>query len=123
MVSFREFWLAWRRQRWTFPSVQQWWDVGKIHSQLFCRSSTQGASWKRDVAIEQLELEVLQLERHLAASSRDPSLCGACREKWEELWALDDLQAQGAFVRSWIHLLQEMDHSYCLFYALEKRGS
>ncbi|CAM5146674.1 unnamed protein product [Natator depressus] len=74
--------------------------------------------------IEQLEREVLELERRLAASPEDPLLCGACQEKWEELRALKDHQARGAFVRSRIRLLREMDHGSRFFYALEKtRGA
>ncbi|CAM2106070.1 unnamed protein product [Caretta caretta] len=65
---------------------------------------------------------VSELERHLAASPEDPSLCGVCREKQEELRALKDHQAQGAFVRSHIHLLQEMDSGSRFFYTLEKEG-
>ncbi|CAM2099477.1 unnamed protein product [Caretta caretta] len=64
------------------------------------------------------------MERHLAASHEDPFLCGACREKREELRALKDHRAQGAFVRSRICLLREMDRGSRFFYALEKtRGA
>ncbi|CAM2111485.1 unnamed protein product [Caretta caretta] len=64
------------------------------------------------------------MERHLAADPEDPSLCGACREKREELRALEDHRARGAFVRSRIRLLREMDHGSRFFYALEKtRGA
>ncbi|CAM2098497.1 unnamed protein product [Caretta caretta] len=60
------------------------------------------------------------MERRLAASPEDPFLCGACREKREELWALEDHRARGAFVRSRIRLLREMDRGSRFFYALEK---
>ncbi|CAM2106948.1 unnamed protein product [Caretta caretta] len=64
------------------------------------------------------------MERRLAANPEDPSFCGACREKREELRALEDHRARGAFVRSRIRLLREMDHGSCFFYALEKtRGA
>ncbi|CAM2115731.1 unnamed protein product [Caretta caretta] len=76
---------------------------------------------RRDAAIGQLEREVLELERRLAASPEDPSLCGACREKWEELRALEDHRSRGAFVRSRIRLLREMDRGSRFFYALEKK--
>ncbi|CAM2112966.1 unnamed protein product [Caretta caretta] len=76
---------------------------------------------RRDAAIGQLEREVLELERPLAASPENPSLCGACREKQEELRALEDHQARGAFVRSCIRLLREMDRGSRFFYALEKK--
>ncbi|CAM2106063.1 unnamed protein product [Caretta caretta] len=36
VASFQELWLAWRRQRHTFPSSQRWWDVGKVRKRLFC---------------------------------------------------------------------------------------
>ncbi|CAM2096555.1 unnamed protein product [Caretta caretta] len=121
VASFREFWLAWRGQRRAFPSARQWWDLGKVHAWFFCRDYTQGASRRRDVAIGQLEREVLELERRLAASPEDPFLCGACREKREELRALEDLRARGAFVRSRICLLREMDCGSRFFYALEKK--
>ncbi|CAM2104268.1 unnamed protein product [Caretta caretta] len=64
------------------------------------------------------------MERRLAANPEDPSLCGACREKREELRALEDHRTRGAFVPSRIRLLQEMDRGSCFFYALEKtRGA
>ncbi|CAM4535354.1 unnamed protein product [Caretta caretta] len=49
---------------------------------------------------------------------------GACWEKREELWALEDHRARGAFVRSHIRVLWEMDCGSRFFYALEKtRGA
>ncbi|CAM2106170.1 unnamed protein product [Caretta caretta] len=64
------------------------------------------------------------MERRLAASPEDPSICGACREKREELRALEDHRVRGAFVRSRIRLLREMDRGSRFFYALEKtRGA
>ncbi|CAM2115979.1 unnamed protein product [Caretta caretta] len=97
---------------------------GRCMSDFFCHDYTRGTSRWRNAAIEQLEWEVLELERHLAASPKDPLLCGACREKQEELRAIEDHRAQGAFVRSHIHLLWEMDRGSRFFYALEKmRGA
>ncbi|CAM2097067.1 unnamed protein product [Caretta caretta] len=64
------------------------------------------------------------MKRRLAANPEDPSLCGACREKREELRALEDHRARGAFIRSRIRLLREMDRGSRFFYALEKtRGA
>lgn len=87
VASFQEFWLAWRGRRCAFPSARQWSDVGKVRTWLFCRNYTQGASRRKDAAIEQLEQEVFELERQLATGPRDPSLCGAYQEKQEELRA------------------------------------
>ncbi|CAM2097110.1 unnamed protein product [Caretta caretta] len=124
VMSFREFWLAWREQWRAFPSVRRWWDLGKVRAKLFCCDYTRGTSRRRNAAIEQLEREVLEMERRLAADPEDPSLCGACREKREELRALEDHRARGAFVRSRIRLLREMDRGSHFFYALEKtRGA
>ncbi|CAM2119976.1 unnamed protein product [Caretta caretta] len=124
VMSFQEFWLAWRGQRHAFPLAQRWWDLGKVCARLFCRDYTRGTSQRRNAAIEQLEREVLELERRLAASPEDPLLCGACREKREELRALEDSRARGAFVRSRNRLLREMDRGFRFFYALEKtRGA
>ncbi|CAM2119821.1 unnamed protein product [Caretta caretta] len=123
VTSFREFWLAWQEQRCAFPSAQRWWDLGKVCTKL-CRDYTQGTSQRRNAGIEQLEREVLEMERRLAASPEDPFLCRACREKQEELWALEDHRARSAFVRSRIRLLWEMDRGSRFFYTLEKmRGS
>ncbi|CAM2096202.1 unnamed protein product [Caretta caretta] len=93
MMSFQEFWLAWREQWRAFPSVRRWWDLGKVRAKLFCRDYTRGTSRRRNAAIEQLEREVLKMERRLAVNPEDPSLCGACRKKREELWALEDHRA------------------------------
>ncbi|CAM2107005.1 unnamed protein product [Caretta caretta] len=120
VTSFWEFWLAWRGQRRAFPLARQWWDLGKVRTRLFCRDYTRGTSRRRNAVIEQVEREVLELERRLAASPEDPLLCGVCREKREELWALKDHRARGTFVRSRIRLLREMDRSSRFFYALEK---
>ncbi|CAM2118465.1 unnamed protein product [Caretta caretta] len=124
MTSLQEFWLAWREQWHAFPSARRWWDLGKVRAKLFCRDYTRGISRRRNAAIEQLEREVLEMERRLAASPKDLFLCGACREKREELQALEDHRARGAFVRSHIRLLREMDRGSRFFYALEKtRGA
>ncbi|CAM4704037.1 unnamed protein product [Lepidochelys olivacea] len=98
---------------------------GRTWGRCVCCDYTQGTSRRRrNATIEQLEGEVLELERHLAASPKDPLLCGACREKREELWALEDHRARGAIVRSRIRLLREMDRGSRFFYALEKtRGA
>ncbi|CAM2116007.1 unnamed protein product [Caretta caretta] len=119
-MSFREFWLAWRERRRAFPLVRRWWDLGKVRAKLICRDYTRGTSRWRNAAIQQLEREVLEMERHLAASPEDPFLCGASWEKREELRALEDNRTRGAFVRSRIRLLREMDHGFCFFCALEK---
>ncbi|CAM2096992.1 unnamed protein product [Caretta caretta] len=75
-------------------------------------------------ARQPLEWEVLELERRLAASPEDPLLCVVCREKREELQALEDHRARGVFVQSCIRLLREMDRGSRFFYALEKiRGA
>ncbi|CAM2099100.1 unnamed protein product [Caretta caretta] len=93
VTSFWEFWLAWREQRCAFPSARRWWDLGKVRARLFCRDYTRDTSRRRNAAIEQLEREVLEMEGRLAASPEDPFLCGACREKREELRALEDHRA------------------------------
>ncbi|CAM2100521.1 unnamed protein product [Caretta caretta] len=124
VTSFQEFWLSWRGQRRAFSSARRWWDLGKVRARLFCHDYTRGTSRRRNAAIEQLERKVLELERRLVASPEDPLLCGACREKQEELRALEDHRARGAFVQSRIRLLREMDRGSRLFYALEKtRGA
>ncbi|CAM2106952.1 unnamed protein product [Caretta caretta] len=97
---------------------------GEVRARLFCCDYTRSTSKWRNAVIEQLEWEVLDLERRLAASPEDPLLRGACREKREELRALEDHRARGAFVRSHIRLLREMDRGSRFFYALEKtRGA
>ncbi|CAM2097649.1 unnamed protein product [Caretta caretta] len=124
VTSFWEFWLAWQGQQHAFPSAWRWWDLGKVRARLFCHDYTQGTSRRRNAAIEQLERKVLELDRHLATSPEDPLLCGAYWEKREELRALEDHWARGAFVRSCIRLLREMDCGSRFFYALEKtRGA
>ncbi|CAM2096377.1 unnamed protein product [Caretta caretta] len=106
------------------PKAQWWWDLGKVRAKLFCRDYSRSTSRRRNAAIEQLEREVLEMERRLAASPEDPFICAVCREKRKELRALEDHQARGAFVRSRIHLLWEMDRGSRFFYALEKtRGA
>ncbi|CAM2095006.1 unnamed protein product, partial [Caretta caretta] len=115
MASFQEFWLAWREQWRTFPLVRRWWGLGMVRANLFCRDYTRGTSRWRNAAIEQLEREVLEMERCLAANPEDLSLCGACREKREELQALKDHRSRGAFFRSRIRLLREMDRGSRFF--------
>ncbi|CAM2096224.1 unnamed protein product [Caretta caretta] len=44
VMSFREFWLAWRGQRHAFPLARQWWDLGKVRARLFCHDYTWGTS-------------------------------------------------------------------------------
>ncbi|CAM2111715.1 unnamed protein product [Caretta caretta] len=79
---------------------------------------------RKDAVIGQLEQEVLKLERRLTSGPEDPPLRAAYWEKREELRAMEDHRARGAFVRSCILCLREMDRSSCFFYTLEKmRGA
>ncbi|CAM2102647.1 unnamed protein product [Caretta caretta] len=54
-------------------------------------------------------------------SPKIPPLCRACQEKREDLRALEEHRARGAFLRSCIRLPREMDHNSRFFYTLEKR--
>ncbi|CAM2111025.1 unnamed protein product [Caretta caretta] len=67
VVSFHEFWLAWQGQGCAFLSAQLWSGVWKVCTRLICCDYTWGTSWLSDVVIEQLEWEVLELERRLIA--------------------------------------------------------
>ncbi|CAM2116432.1 unnamed protein product [Caretta caretta] len=109
VTSFREFWLAWRGQQHVFPSARRWWDLGKVRARIFCCDYTRGTSRRRNASIEQLEREVLELERRLAASPEDPLLCGACREKREELRALE---GQGRLYQE--KAFDRVDHGYLM---------
>ncbi|CAM2111017.1 unnamed protein product [Caretta caretta] len=60
----------------------------------------------------------IQVEAH--CSPEDPSLCGACQEKWEE--PSRTIGPRGAFVQSRIHLLWEIYRGSRFFYALEKKS-
>ncbi|CAM2098166.1 unnamed protein product [Caretta caretta] len=44
VASLREFWLSWQGQKGAFPSAWRWWDMGKVHTRLFCHDYTRGPS-------------------------------------------------------------------------------
>ncbi|MGH0177545.1 UNVERIFIED_CONTAM: hypothetical protein FKN15_075286, partial [Acipenser sinensis] len=117
--SFRDFWTVWHGRRSRFPTWRQWWDVGKAQIKIFCQEYTRGASRRRDSRIERLERELLDLESRLARG--DQLEQSAYEEKKSTLRDLQLQRSRGAYVRSRIQFLREMDRGSHFFYALEKK--
>ncbi|CAM2106959.1 unnamed protein product [Caretta caretta] len=119
LTSLRKFWLTWRGQRRAFPS-----GPGEGVRPTFLPRLHPGHQPTKKCGDRAVGRGGLRLERCLATSPEDPLFCGVCREKREELRALEYHRARGAFVRSRIRLLQQMDRGSRFFYALEKtRGA
>lgn len=74
------FWLHWKLSLQQFESVQQWWDVGKIQIQQFCKQYTLNTFRNTAKLIKDLELEIDELQT-LSDSTHDPSFSKNITEK------------------------------------------
>nr|P14381.1 RecName: Full=Transposon TX1 uncharacterized 149 kDa protein; AltName: Full=ORF 2 [Xenopus laevis]AAA49976.1 ORF2 [Xenopus laevis] len=118
--SVRDTWRGWRAFQDEFATLNQWWDVGKVHLKLLCQEYTKSVSGQRNAEIEALNGEVLDLEQRLSGSE-DQALQCEYLERKEALRNMEQRQARGAFVRSRMQLLCDMDRGSRFFYALEKK--
>ena len=122
--SFTRFWVKWRERQRCFSSLRQWWDVGKAHIRLFCKEYTWGSTGRRDSAVEKLEREIQDAESRLGQFGEDSSEWGEFQRKKEVLRSLLLERSRGAYVRSRVQMLHELDRASPFFFSLEKgRGA
>ncbi len=116
--SFHFFWNSWREERVNFPSLSQWWDVGKMQIKIFCQQFTahsRGALLEKMKALEQ---EILGQSSHSTTGSI--STDSFERNKFL-LRSLTEEQGKTALLRAKFTRLNDMDSPTAFFFGLEKK--
>lgn len=118
--SFMHFWNNWKINIKNFESIQQWWDVGKINIQQFCKQYTLNTSRNTAKLIEEVEYDIIKLQV-LSDSTRDQTLLQSIKKKKDFLGELLGIKGQGSLIRSRFQNFNEMDTSTRFFFSLEKK--
>ena len=118
--AFCVFWESMKFDKPLFPSLQQWWDVAKAQFKHLCQKYTFNVS--RDLArsMKLIENEILDLQK-MVDNTGNLELMDILKEKKKELDDMLGRKAQGAFVRSRIQNVYEMDAPSKYFFIWNKR--
>lgn len=112
--NFKMFWANWRAQKESFPSLSQWWEVGKSQLRVFCQQYTSFSSANIRKAMEQLEADIKELE------SVAPGNTDQLRKKQKQLSVFLREKAKGALVRARFTTVRDMDAPTSFFFNLER---
>lgn len=117
--NFKLFWIYWRSRKDDFPSLTQWWEVGKAQIRVFCQQYTCNSTVNIKRAVQELEEEIRDLE-NLSVSQTDQQSNALLHSKRRELNSFMQERAKGALVRARFIRLQDMDAPTTFFFNLEK---
>lgn len=117
-----EFWTQWRKRKLSFPSILDWWDLGKSKIKGLPINYCNGKSRERHGSRSLLS----NLASHL--KSRIDSGVVSCIEVYQnalaQISSLDSIAAKGSQIRSRVRWAEEGETSSSFFLRLEKkRGS
>lgn len=120
--GFMFFWEQWKMNVNHFESIQQWWDVGKVNIQQFCKQYTLNASKNIVKLIEDVESDIIDLQI-LSESTQDQSLLQSIKNKKDVLTELLGIRGQGSLVRSrfFFFILTRWMHQQVIFLVLRKK--
>ena len=114
-----DFWSSWRARTQCFPSLSQWWDVGKSKIKgltiSFCANRNKVKNLERDLLV--------RLADHLKSQvdSGRVSSVGPYRSTLSRIKELDFDAARGAQVRSRVLWTEEGESSSAYFFRLERK--
>ena len=123
--SFKEgfacVWGIHQSQKSSFPSLQQWWDIGKVQVKLFCQQYTRNVTKHITRSLQDLEIEVVELQE-LVDSTGNQGHVEALKVKKAALANLLGITAQGALVRCRFMNASQMDAPSQFFFGLERKN-
>lgn len=119
-TCFIFFWQQWRRQKASFSSLTQWWDVGKVQIRQLCQQYTVSVTRGINESMRSLEKDILELQQALESTSNS-RLVEDLKGKKALLIDLLDTKAQGALTRSRFQSLSQVDAPTKYFFSLEKK--
>ncbi|KAJ3583936.1 hypothetical protein NHX12_015433 [Muraenolepis orangiensis] len=112
--NFKLFWINWKSKKESFPSLSQWWEVGKAQIRVFCQQYTAYSTANIRRAIEQLEREIRELES-VSARNIEQSLL-----KQQQLNCFLQEKAKGALIRARFTSMRDIDAPTTFFFNLER---
>lgn len=110
--SFKYFWSYWQSQKEFYPSIVQWWEVGKAQIRVFAQTYSSSSTTTIKRTAEKLEREIEVLEEAIAQS---PQHLGRAKSRLSSF--LQD-QSKGALVRGRFLSAKDMDAPTKFFFGL-----
>ena len=113
----RDFWISWRSEQSSFPSLAVWWDAGKVRLKTMLRHRSREKVCSRRQRVAQLEQDLAQLHAREAQGEHVSSLIKTTKDLLE----LEHLHAaEGARVLAREQWAEEGETSSAYFLRQEK---
>lgn len=117
--SFKLFWAEWVLKKVDYPTLLQWWDVGKAHIRVFCQDFTSYSTSRLKTAIHVLEKDITRIH-NLMLNQNGSDFKPELTMKLQELGDILNEKAKSALVRHRFMSVQNMDAPTAFFFNLEK---
>ena len=116
-AEVRDFWLSWRTEQATFPSLAVWWDAGKARLKTLLRQYSRNKACSRRDRVRSLENELVRLHSREAQGDNVSHLIRDVKAQVE----LEHLhRAEGARIRAREQWAEEGETSSAYFLRQEK---
>ena len=114
------FWAEWKTKKWSFNSIQEWWDRGKEKLKGLAIQFGSSKSKERN----QVRNMLLSLAQHLKAQIDNGrvSLLNVYESTLAQIASFDSVAAEGSRIRSRVRWVEEGEFSTRYFFRLEKRN-
>lgn len=117
--SFDLLWKSWREERFSYTSLNQWWDLGKVQIKNFCQQYTAHNTENLKMKMKILEQEILQ-QSYINEGGRLLS-ADIIKANKSLLKDLLDEQEKETLVRTRYLKHNEMDAPTAFFFGLERK--
>ena len=116
------FWTEWRFEKERFPSIVDWWEVGKCYLRDLTRAHCEERARSRQSRRRHLQATLFECHNRLSAEREDCNIDtrDRLRRTENELRALDRLDAAGARVRSRLQWTERGEQSTRFYARLER---
>ena len=117
------FWTEWRFEKERFPSIVDWWEVGKCYLRDLTRDHCEERARSRQSRRRHLQATLFECHNRLSAEREDRNIDtrDRLRRTENELRALDRLDAAGARVRSRLQWTERGEQSTRFYARLERQ--
>lgn len=123
--SFKEmfvyFWKIFKEEKRLYPTLQQWWDIGKVRIKQLCQQYTLNVTRDLTGNLKSLGADIIQLQSAVETTD-DKDCIEKLKLKKLQLKDLLERRAQGALVRSRFRNVSEMDAPSKFFFSLEQKN-
>ena len=122
---FSYFWKTFKKEKNSFPTLQQWWDMAKVKTKQLCQQYTLNVTRNLTVSQESLETEIMYLQNLVDTTVDQTKKINSIEKMKSSKIKLNDLlekKAQGALIRSRFRNVSEMDAPSKFFFGLEQKN-